>query len=80
MAEQKYMEPNFDMDTEVYLHPDPDIREYQLPQLTSNQYVKYLMRNGYKKMTRTEWKFWHDKKRKEEKWRSEYYFEMKYGR
>ena len=42
------------MSERITLHPDPDIREYQIREMTSWEYWKFLMQDGRRKMTRTE--------------------------
>ena len=64
---------------ELDLHPDPGIRDYQITQLTANEYWKYVMRYGEKRMTKNEWRIWRSKKDKEEKQRNDDYFEIKFG-
>ena len=65
--------------SDLELHPDPGIRDYQIGQLTANEYWKYIMRYGERKMTRDEWKMWRSKKNREEKRRNDLYFEIKFG-
>ena len=54
----------------ITLHPDPDIRVFQICEMT---YWKFLMQNGQRKMTRTEWQIWDGKKRREEKQQYEFF-------
>ena len=66
------------MSNRITLHPDPDFRECQIREMSSQEYKKFLMQDGRRKMTRAEWQMWNGKKRREEKQRYELYLDTKF--
>ena len=66
-------------DEKITLHPDPHVREYQIHEMTSSEYWKFLMQYGRRKMTKPEWEIRHGKKKREERQRYEFYIETKFG-
>ena len=65
--------------SDLKLHPDPGIREYQIGQLSASEYWKYIMRHGQRKMTKNEWQMWDGKKKREERARYLEWREIKFG-